>query len=75
MSLAWMWIGYPFFPSKAIFLVIYLNFKPRKLYNIQYFSGNAIGFLQIQTPSLNPMHWNFFNNTKSMPKFHYIYFI
>ncbi len=48
-----------------------LEFWTRKTIQNSIFFGNAIGFLQIQTPSLNPMHRKFFNNTKSVPKFHY----
>jgi len=39
-----MWIGYPFLPSKAIFLVIYLNFEPINLLKIQYFLEMLLDF-------------------------------
>jgi hypothetical protein len=52
-----------------------LEFWTRKTIQNSIFFGNAIWFLQIQTPSLNPMHRKFFNNTKSVPKFHYNFYL
>jgi hypothetical protein len=65
-----MWIGYPSIPFEIIFMQFNWISNKKTTQN-SIFSPNAIEFMQIQTPSLNPMNWKFSNNNKSVPKFHY----